>query len=36
MLVPILACLFGFINACRMMRLPDYEPSAAIEGLVGG
>ena len=36
MLVPILACLFGFINAFRMMRLPDYEPSAAIEGLVGG
>lgn len=36
MLVPILACLFGFINAFRVMRLPDYKPSAAIEGLVGG
>jgi MFS family permease len=36
MLVPILACLFGFINAFRMMRLPDYKPSAATEGLVGG
>jgi len=36
MLVPILACLFGFINSFRMMRLPDYKPSAAIEGVLGG
>jgi len=33
MLVPVLACLFGFINAFRMVRLPDIEPSAAHEGI---
>ena len=32
MLVPILACLLGFINSFRMMRLPDVKPSAAVEG----
>ncbi len=36
MLVPILACLLGFINAFRMMRLPDIKPSADIEGLISG
>ncbi len=36
MLVPVLACLLGFLNAFRMMRLPDFTPSAAAEGLVGG
>ena len=36
MLVPALACLLGFINSFRLMRLPDYKPSAAVEGLVGG
>ena len=36
MLVPVLACLLGFINSFRLMRLPDYKPSAAVEGLVGG
>jgi len=36
MLVPILACLLGFINAFRMMRLPDIKPSADIEGLIAG
>jgi hypothetical protein len=36
MLVPVLACLLGFLNAFRMMRLPDFKPSAAAEGLVGG
>jgi len=33
MLVPVLACLLGFINAFRMVRLPDIEPSAAHEGI---
>jgi len=33
MLVPILACLFGFLNSFRLMRLPDIDPSASIEGL---
>ena len=28
MLVPVLACLLGFINAFRMVRLPDIEPSS--------
>ena len=36
MLVPILACLLGFLNSFRLMRLRDYEPSAALEGIVGG
>jgi hypothetical protein len=36
MLVPVLACLLGFINSFRLMRLPDYKPSAAIEGMLGG
>ncbi len=36
MLVPVLACLLGFLNSFRMMRLPDFKPSAAAEGLVGG
>ena len=36
MLVPILACLLGFFNAFRMMRLPDIKPSADIEGLIAG
>ena len=36
MLVPILACLLGFLNAFRMMRLPDIKPSADIEGLIAG
>jgi EmrB/QacA subfamily drug resistance transporter len=33
MLVPVLACLLGFINAFRMVRLPDIEPSSSLEGL---
>jgi EmrB/QacA subfamily drug resistance transporter len=36
MLVPIAACLLGFLNSFRLMRLPDYEPSAAAEGMLGG
>ncbi|HEY5135138.1 MAG TPA: MFS transporter [Candidatus Nanopelagicales bacterium] len=33
MLVPVLACLLGLINAFRMVKLPDIEPSASLEGL---
>jgi hypothetical protein len=33
MLVPVLACLLGFVNAFRMVRLPDIEPSSSLEGL---
>jgi len=29
MLVPLLACLLGFVNSFRMMRLPDISPSAS-------
>ena len=32
LLVPILAGLLGLFNSFRMMRLPDIEPSAAVEG----
>ena len=33
MLVPVLACLLGFLNAFRLLRLPDIEPAADVEGL---
>jgi EmrB/QacA subfamily drug resistance transporter len=33
MLVPILACLLGFLNSFRLLRLPDIEPAADVEGL---
>jgi hypothetical protein len=36
MLVPILACLLGFVNSFRMMRLPDLKPSADVEGAALG
>jgi EmrB/QacA subfamily drug resistance transporter len=36
MLVPVFACLLGFLNSFRMMRLPDFKPSEAAEGLIGG
>ena len=36
LLVPILAGLLGFFNALRMMRLPDIEPSAAVEAAALG
>jgi EmrB/QacA subfamily drug resistance transporter len=31
LLIPILACVAGLLNAFRMLRLPDIKPSAAIE-----
>ncbi|HYC06434.1 MAG TPA: MFS transporter, partial [Candidatus Binatia bacterium] len=34
--VPFLAGLLGLVNGFRMMRLPDIQPSAALEGLIGG
>jgi len=36
MLVPVLACLLGFLNSFRMMRLPDITPSASADGVVLG
>jgi hypothetical protein len=36
LLVPLLAALLGFLNAFRMLREPDPEPSAAAEGMVLG
>jgi MFS family permease len=36
MIVPILACLLGFANSFRMMRLPDFTPPAAADGVLGG
>jgi hypothetical protein len=36
MLVPVLACVIGLLNSFRMMRLPDFKPSAAAEGVLGG
>ena len=36
MLIPVLACLLGFLNSFRMVRLPDFKPSTAAEGLLGG
>src|SRR5262249_1349778 len=36
LLIPLLASLLGLFNGFRMTRLPDPEPSAAAEGLLGG
>jgi EmrB/QacA subfamily drug resistance transporter len=36
MLVPVLAGLLGFANSFRMIRLPDIEPAADIEGVALG
>jgi EmrB/QacA subfamily drug resistance transporter len=36
LLVPILAGLVGFLNSFRMMRLPDPEPTASVEGMALG
>ena len=32
--VPILAALIGLVDALRMRRLPDLEPSGALEGML--
>jgi LPXTG-motif cell wall-anchored protein len=34
--VPLIAALIGLFNAFRMMRLPDIQPSSAVEGILGG
>ncbi len=36
LLVPLMAGLLGFLNSFRMVRLPDPEPSSAVEGLLVG
>jgi MFS family permease len=36
LLIPILAGLLGLFNSFRMMRLPDPQPSAALEGMALG
>ena len=36
LLVPILAGLLGLLNSFRMMRLPDLEPAAPLEGVALG
>jgi EmrB/QacA subfamily drug resistance transporter len=36
LLVPLVAGLIGLLNGFRMVRMPDPEPSAAAEMLVGG
>jgi MFS family permease len=36
LLIPLIAALLGLLNGFRMTRLPDLEPSAAAEGVLGG
>jgi hypothetical protein len=36
LLLTLLAALLGIVNAFRMMRLPEPEPSSALEGAVLG
>jgi hypothetical protein len=36
LLVPILAGAVGFVNALRMRRLPDPQPSSSVEGMALG
>jgi hypothetical protein len=36
LLIPLLAALLGLWNGFRMTRLPDLEPSAAAESVLGG
>jgi len=36
LLIPLIAALLGLVNGFRMTRLPDPEPSAAAEGILGG
>jgi MFS family permease len=36
LLVPIIAGLIGLFNSFRMMRLPDPDPSSAVEGMAFG
>jgi hypothetical protein len=34
LLVPIGAALIGLVDALRMRRLPDLEPSGSLEGML--
>jgi len=36
LLVPLIAGLLGFIDSFRMVKLPDLQPSEAVEGLLAG
>jgi hypothetical protein len=36
LLIPLLAALLGLIQGFRMTRLPDIEPSATAENVLGG
>jgi Na+/melibiose symporter-like transporter len=36
LLIPLLAAVIGLINAFRMMRIPDPEPSGSVEGMAFG
>lgn len=36
LMVPLVAALIGLINSFRMVKLPDLEPSSAVEGVLGG
>jgi len=36
LLVPLIAALLGLLNGLRMTRLPDPEPSATAESVLGG
>jgi len=32
----LIACMLGFLNSFRMVRMPDHEPSGAAEGVLIG
>jgi hypothetical protein len=34
--VPLIAGLLGFLDSFRMVKLPDLQPSEAVEGLLAG
>ena len=36
LLVPLIASVLGLLISFRMMRLPDIQPSASLEGMLGG
>ena len=36
LLIPLIAALLGLLQSFRMTRLPDLEPSAAAEQMLGG
>ena len=36
LLIPLLAALFGLVNAFRMLRIPEPEPAGAAEGMILG